>query len=375
MAAIPEELTGARNDRPGYLLGPAADFALLGGGGAIVVLLTWLLWPAGRETTGLLTGTLVLANVINHPHFAHSYQLFYGGFAAKAFGDQLPASLRTRYLLAGVAAPTVLMLFFAYCVWARDAALLGMAANAMFLLVGWHYVKQGYGMLMVDAALKRNFFTPAQKQRLLFNAYACWLTSWLLINHTLVRHDYWGLSYYAIPVPAWLLALACAATLITTLRIVPALHGKLSRPQEGPRLISGVAAYATSLYLWLLVRHPAVILIVPALHSMQYLAVVWRYRWNLEQDRTELGILRGTSPSQRFALFIAIGIAMGYLGFWALPSWLGAVVPYDKEAFGGSLFVYIFWISINIHHYFLDNVMWRKDNPDTARYLFRRLLS
>jgi hypothetical protein len=32
----------------------------------------------------------------------------------------------------------------------------------------------------------------------------------------------------------------------------------------------------------------------------------------------------------------------------------------------------MFWIFINVHHYFLDNVMWRRENPDTGKYLFGR---
>jgi hypothetical protein len=28
------------------------------------------------------------------------------------------------------------------------------------------------------------------------------------------------------------------------------------------------------------------------------------------------------------------------------------------------------WLFINIHHYLLDNVMWRKGNPSVAKHLF-----
>ena len=34
------------------------------------------------------------------------------------------------------------------------------------------------------------------------------------------------------------------------------------------------------------------------------------------------------------------------------------------------MFLFVFWIFINVHHYFLDNVMWRRENPDTKKYLF-----
>ena len=72
----------------------------------------------------------------------------------------------------------------------------------------------------------------------------------------------------------------------------------------------------------------------------------------------------------RFALFVLVGIAMGFFGFWWVPLYLDSVVPYDRETFGGHMFLFMFWVFINVHHYFLDNVMWRRENPDTSRYLF-----
>jgi hypothetical protein len=32
----------------------------------------------------------------------------------------------------------------------------------------------------------------------------------------------------------------------------------------------------------------------------------------------------------------------------------------------------MFYIFINVHHYFLDNVMWRRGNPDVQQYIFGR---
>ena len=41
------------------------------------------------------------------------------------------------------------------------------------------------------------------------------------------------------------------------------------------------------------------------------------------------------------------------------------------QVLGSSLFFFIVLIFINVHHYFLDNVMWRRGNPEVAKYLFR----
>ncbi|TIN05254.1 MAG: hypothetical protein E5Y14_33750, partial [Mesorhizobium sp.] len=50
------------------------------------------------------------------------------------------------------------------------------------------------------------------------------------------------------------------------------------RKHGGTLPYNGVVAYVVSLYAWILfVRiNPLWLLVVPALHSLQYLAVVWR---------------------------------------------------------------------------------------------------
>ena len=42
----------------------------------------------------------------------------------------------------------------------------------------------------------------------------------------------------------------------------------------------------------------------------------------------------------------------------------------DQAVFGATLFLFIGWTFINIHHYFIDNVIWRCDTPEARRYPF-----
>jgi hypothetical protein len=74
--------------------------------------------------------------------------------------------------------------------------------------------------------------------------------------------------------------------------------------------------------------------------------------------------------SLHLVLFLVLGILLGWLGFWGLPAWLNGAVAYDRGIFGATASFFVFWIFINIHHYFLDNVMWRRENPETRRFLF-----
>jgi hypothetical protein len=287
--------------------------------------------------------------------------------------------MQARYLFAGIGAPALLVAFAGFAIGSGDARLLGYGGNIMGLFVGWHYVKQGYGMLMVDAALKRKFFKPPEKRVFLVNSYLVWIFAWLSINDTVSRQQLWGLEYYTFEVPAPIVigfGLASLAGALVSLFIL------VSRWRAGAGVAwNGVLAYAVSLYLWILFVQidPLWLLVVPALHSLQYLTVVARYELNYEKGKDDALAPPATPLVERIfgsryylgmAIFAGTGLVLGYLGFWGVPQLLDRVVPYDKAAFGGTMFLFVFWIFINVHHYFLDNVMWRRENPDTKKYLF-----
>jgi hypothetical protein len=162
--------------RQGYLFNPWVDFLCLGGGSLIVFALATVLMPREDSTNAMVsTVMMAIANFVNHPHFAHSYQIFYNGYRRNAFGRNIPRDLRYRYAFAGMVVPALLVGFFLFCWLAGKPRLLGLGGNVMVFLVGWYYVKQGYGMLMVESVLKRRFFTDTQKKPLLINAYVVWV--------------------------------------------------------------------------------------------------------------------------------------------------------------------------------------------------------
>jgi hypothetical protein len=316
---------------------------------------------------------LLLTNLINHPHFAHSYQIFYRGFGNKILGEQHAALLRMRYVFAGIVAPVLLAAFFAFTVSQAKLDILAQAANLMVLLVGWHYVKQGYGILIVMSVKEKKFFTNTQKKILLANSYACWATFWLGVNWLATEKSYWGIKHYMLHIPDVVLIAAGCLAVLTSILMAGMM---IQRHRSGAGLpFNGVVAYCTTLYIWLtLLMDPIYAAVIPACHSLQYLVVVWRYQLNYENGVT-VQIEAGKAPySQsrlfRFAVFLISGAVLGYLGFWAAPEFLDGHAAYDHALFGTSLFMFIFWIFINVHHYLLDNVMWRKGNRDTGQYLF-----
>jgi len=365
--------------REASLFNPVVDFICLGGGSLVVFLALALLRGSPATLPAVAAASLLLVYVLNFPHFAFSYQIFYRDFAAKAFGPDYPANLRLRYIAAGIVVPLAMIAYFAVAVARGDAQLLGFFANVTLFLVGWHYVKQGYGMLMVDAALKKRFFGAGEKKALLANAYACWGCYWLLANWWVAERDFWGLKYAMLSVPVPVLYVAAGIAILTTAWSGLVLARKW-RSDGRPPPLAGLFAYGATLYAWLFMRlDPLFMLLVPACHSLQYITVVWRYQLNVERGRADAArkprsalVARyfPTTAHLRFAGFLATGILLGYGGFVAAPSLLSNFVAYDKAVFGAAMFIFMFWSFINVHHYFLDNVMWRRGNPETAKYLF-----
>lgn len=364
--------------RKGYLFGPVIDFLCLGGSSLFILPLVLLL-PEAEYRAQTASLMLYLAHLINQPHFAHSYQIFYRGYGKKAFTAELGREMQARYLFAGLIVPVLLVLFFVYGTVSADARLLGYGANLMALAVGWHYAKQGYGMLMVDAALKRRYLDKNSKKIALINCYVVWLAAWVGLNVRIGQNDLWGLAYYSFALPESVALLANFAAIISTCVMLWALWQEMRKKRVLP--VNGVLAYGVSLYLWLLFVHfdPLWILVVPALHSLQYLVVVWRYQINYEaahladenyRKGSLVKAIFGPNPKAQLAVFVVFGSMLGFIGFWALPIIAGKTVPYDQQAIPGALFLFISWVFINVHHYFLDNVMWRRENPDTRLYLF-----
>ena len=352
------------------------DFLTLGGGSLFVIAALAAFYPRDDAArAALATTALALAFVLTYPHVAHSYQLFYRGFARKAFGAASP--LARRYRLAGVAAPAAMVAFFGFVLFTGDLALLGIAGNVTLLASGWHYAKQGFGILMLDAARKGVRFSAGERRRLLWNTHLVWLAFWLLINDTLAPQELWGITYYLIDVPeavrSAMLGLVAVSALVVGCDVLRKWWA------EGGLPFNGLVAYAATVYAWVLIGRfdPVLLLVVPLFHAVQYLSVVWRYRLNVEEARLRArpqSAHRGSAPSRRawlgLARFAVVGALLGAAGFWGAPAAVDHLASYDRALFGATLFFFIGWTFVGIHHAVMDNVIWRRENPEARRHLF-----
>ncbi|MEM9704572.1 MAG: hypothetical protein AAF850_00695 [Pseudomonadota bacterium] len=352
----------------GWLHSPLLDFLGLGGGSMIALLVIALVFDPDAAYPAFTAAGLALTLIINHPHFAHSYQIFYANFSDKLSGRGYASGLRARYWFAGVIAPTLLVLGVLGSFATKNAAVMGALINLMFFMVGWHYVKQGYGMAMLDAAIKRRFFSNLEKRILLINAYATWAFSWCYIGRVLEERKYYGFEAPLITAPEVIFFTSAVIAIGTFLALTASLVYRLA-VQRKTLPWNGLFAYGISLYPWLLFRevNPLFFILVPAFHSLQYMTVVWRYKLNeLETKRPE------TEKKSRFGFlrFYGVAVLLGFFGFYGAPIILTTTFNTEQSFFGAGIYFLMFSLFINVHHYLLDNVMWRKGNPDVAERLF-----
>lgn len=356
-----------------HLWGRWLDAGLLGGFSVIAFLVLQWVRPTAAQALVLAGAMMGLAHVVNHPHFAHSYQIFYRAWRTQRAAAE--RGTRWRWWWAGAVAPALLVAVLGAAAWRAslgDLLWMGLCISGMALLVGWHYVKQGFGMAMTDAALQRCWWPPEARNALLANAYVCWATGWVLVNTSEVGRSYWGYFSWQPRLPAEGVAAIAALCLLSTLRtalvVARALRQMAGRQPRRALPWAGLLAYVVTLYLWTVfaASDPAYLLMIPFFHSLQYLAVVWRYQVNAW--RAEGGAPGPGRPLR----FLGLGIVLGAAGFWWAPVGLEALrtglVDFDPK--GPALAVAVFWLFINVHHYLIDNVLWRKDNPAVNRHLF-----
>jgi hypothetical protein len=349
-------------------------------GGATVVLfpLAWLLRrQLGLETSEFAVGflTFYAAVIINDPHFAVTYLLFYKDVNRRALGTEFSRAQRGRYMLAGFFVPAGLVLWAACALSRRSAESLGWMIQLMFLLVGWHYVKQGFGVLTVLSA--RRGIRLTQRDRILFlvHCFAGWAFAWANPSAVAGEFEEKGVVYFGVAHPHWLELIAGLALAMSTLALAGHLLVKWLRHRESLPLVP-LAGFLISVWSWTIYSSldPLMQYVIPALHSIQYLYFVSLMKRN-EAREAEGPPTFGRPVAVRLAVLAFSAIGLGWLLFRGVPGILDGAFAASARSRPSDLgqtpyFAALFTI-VNIHHYFMDHVIWRRDNPDT-RYLHAR---
>ncbi len=342
------------------------DVLLMGGLSIIFCLGFWVFFDKSLSLFTVSQTAATLAFIVNHPHFLSSYMLLYGDFRKKILKSK-------RYFFAAVIAPTILFAILVSALFNQNQALMGHIITGMFFLVGWHYVKQIFGCVIVSSAQRKIYYKAAERKLMLFNLFTVWFMSFLGSHVGNGTFEFYGIPHHSLQLPPWTLqytywGVALSAALVVIMHIQKYIREgvKPSAP--------GVAAYA-ALYAWYLptLSHPGFGYLIPLFHSLQYLAFVWLLKKNQVSDSIkDLHEVKWRQAwVNKFGGFLLGSFILGALFFEYIPKNLDALELGLKGPLGYSPFLASFLLFINIHHYFIDNVIWRSDNEVVKKYLMQ----
>jgi hypothetical protein len=386
VAVAPE----AAAEPPRALTSRFLDFWLLGGASVLAWVVMFAVegfranWAIDQHFQNLTVTTATLALFVNYPHFLMSYKLAYTRGRRFVTGHwweliAVPAALIAVFVLAyryfetpvgrvGWLASTSSTLGQ----WGVNAqvvagprvgdVLFTAVFNLMLLTIGWHYTKQVFGCMMVYAHFDRYPLTQVQRQLTKWALLTVWVMNFVYTNIGGNWSTFAGFSYSSLDLPdaagpVSQLAVFAGAALVVY-KVFYANYTALGRVPSLNLLVPLAA-----LYVWWLPQtrqYEFYFLLVPLFHSLQYLPFVYK----MEDAR-----LRGRKHREVWATAIVSGAVLsGWLAFEFVPNAVDSYLA-TWNTWGMFFFFTAASLFINIHHYFIDSVVWRFKDPEVRAYL------
>jgi hypothetical protein len=305
--------------------------------------------------------------------------LFYKDAKRRAFGDVWSPAQRLRYLFAGLFVPLALGGWAGIALATSSARTLGLLIQLMFLLVGWHYVKQGFGVLTVLSARRHVRFSPLERKVFLAHCFAGWAYAWASPFDPGRESEEKGVVYTSLAHPPGLELATKLIFFLSTLVLIWVLARKWRTERRLPPL-GPLSGFLVSVWLWTIYSSvdPLMVYVIPALHSVQYLYFVWLLKRS-EAIEEEGPPWFGRPLAVRLGILAASTLGLGFILFHGAPALLDGALVLESAAnpetaeLGPTPYFAAIFAFVNIHHYFMDSVIWRRENPDT-RYLAQKPL-
>jgi hypothetical protein len=392
-ASVERSLAIESTPAPRALLSPGLDFWTLGGASLVV----WVAlvcveglrsqsWAVYHQLDSLVAASAMLAVLVNYPHFMASYKLAYGrgGAFVLRYWYQLiavPIGLMVLlgagawlYLQPGVGQGFFDMLHRALTGLGLDTRigtaptagrnLMSLTIGFMYFTVGWHYSKQAYGCMMVYANFDGYKLSPPQRTALRWALFSVWAVHFCYLHTATEPGNFFGVSYFTLGLPGAVYPcalVACAAAFLVVVHVVFVPNYRLLGRRPSATFLIPYVAFA---FWWVppLQQREFIFYLVPFFHSLQYLTFV---------SKVERARLSKTSPagwSPRAAMIVVALVAVGFLAFELVPDTVDTLAR-SRTTLGLPFFIAAATIFINVHHYFIDNAIWRFDQREVREYL------
>jgi hypothetical protein len=338
------------------LLNTKAD-PLLAGGLSLFCLVVIMVFQGSLKQNDLWYFAWIMAFFINGPHFLISYFLFYRLAGRRIYQEK-------NFILSGITVPLILLLVWICAGIINSSLVMSGLLYSMFFLVGWHYVKQGFGILMVHSSIRKIYFSQSEQIFIRVCIYCLWMASFISLFGENSRSDqYWGMVYSIPAIPQIFVKISQFTAILGLILLVMFFIGrKRNKINDSP---TGLIGFFVN-YVWLLptFKNPDFALLVPMFHSLQYLLFAGNAVINIEQEKNKNNATHNSIFKWWGPAFITAA-----LGFHFIPLFLDRYIGAPSD-FGNAQFYLIgFILFINIHHYFIDSVLWKRESGLIRNYL------
>lgn len=339
-----------------YFVNWWADALIMGG----LSILAWIGLGAFYDDGNIapiLTFALILNLLVNYPHFSATVYRLY----------QSPENIRQFPVTAWVV-PLILLGAVLACFWQPEM----IAPYFVLLYVLWspyHYSGQTLGITMVYA--RRCGFPIGRRERaalaaFIFSTFVCAV---IRVQETTANGaiiDTKGISVPALAFPPWMYPGAQAVMWTGALVFAGFVAAWCL---ERKRLLPPIVLLpAVAQFVWFVpgVGVKSFLVVVPLFHSLQYLLIALVMQLKVRIDAAE-GAHSWRRLRAEAARWGVRNIAGGMLLFIALPfvfAWFG---------FPTATAFAILVAAVNIHHFFVDGVIWKLRNASTSSALMTSL--
>lgn len=316
------------------LLSPRLDILVLGAGPLLLTLLAALFAESLSPQVAL-----TLLALFSFPHFMGSYFVFYG----------MRGPWRQHWLI-GFVLPLLLVVITSVAI--TDPAATQLLGHAALMLLYWHYAKQTFGVSLWLGKLNGTPITGRGREITLF---CCLLLGSLaLLKAELGSASFAIFGIYLKPVdlPKEIIQISryiawASVGILSIWLLRPA--GRRARHWLALLPIATLASWSDADLI-----SPAVLGILAIFHGAQYLPFPLRVTYKY---------LTVHFPRSAYVSFVLLWLCLGIAGyalFRMLPISLSPLSPLVPVAA-------IVLLTLNVHHYFVDAVLWRFHRSDIAQ--------
>jgi hypothetical protein len=333
-----------------YFINGPVDVLFMGG---VSIALFFVIVALGSPPRSPVTWTTAAALmwVCNWPHFsATNYRLYHSReniaqypFTALAIPLLLLAAVLASFRSPEGIAPALVKLFL---VWSP-----------------YHFSAQSMGITLIYARRAGFFVGRAERLALSGFIYGTYFTSIARAEVGTRGASYFGVAVPTFGLPEWA---GTASSVIMHAFGAAALLLVARWSFRNRRILPPIVLLpAVAQYVWFVLgaRIPAYNEFVPFFHSLQYLLIAWAMQ--LRERITEGGLAPSVPTVARETFrWGAVNVAGGAFLFWVLPR-LAEVLgnaPPSVPGFAEAVVV----SAVQIHHFFVDGVIWKLRNPKVS---------